>query len=159
MIRGTTLTKRDERMRRVGTSKITKLRAKPGMVYPLIRLPKTYADEIGKTANILEIQNDKQRAVLVTFDGPTQANSELVHPEVEVIQPESKVIQPKSLKDVKACLIELKSEIEQLKEALLSNESKAFTQIKNRWARGDSNARPSPWKGDVIDGSTDDILM
>jgi hypothetical protein len=29
----------------------------------------------------------------------------------------------------------------------ISNESEAFTKIKNGWTRGDSNARPSPCKG------------
>jgi hypothetical protein len=46
----------------VGKSKVTKLRAKADMVYPLIRLPKTYAIEIGKTAEIFETQHENKRA-------------------------------------------------------------------------------------------------
>ena len=41
-------------MHHLGKSKVTKLNAKAGVVYPLIRLPKGYADEIGKVAEIFE---------------------------------------------------------------------------------------------------------
>ena len=45
-----------ESIRYVGKSKAMKLNAKAGVVYPLIRLPKTYADQIGKVAEIFETQ-------------------------------------------------------------------------------------------------------
>ena len=60
---------------------MTKLNAKAGVVYPLIRLPKGYADKIGKVAEIFETQHDNRRALLITFEdgvGPS-----------EVIQPDS----------------------------------------------------------------------
>jgi hypothetical protein len=40
----------DAVMQHIGKSKVTRLNAKAGVVYPLIRLPKTCADEIGKVA-------------------------------------------------------------------------------------------------------------
>ena len=43
-------------MHHLGRSKVTKLSAKAGVVYPLIRLPKSYADQIGKVAEIFETQ-------------------------------------------------------------------------------------------------------
>ena len=39
-------------MQLIGKSKVTKLKAKAGVVAPLIRLPKIYADKIGKTTEI-----------------------------------------------------------------------------------------------------------
>ena len=71
-------------MRYTGKSKVTKLKAKAGVVYPLIRLPKTYTDEIGKVAEIFETQHHDRRALLVTFNDGAQGLS-------EVMQPDSKV--------------------------------------------------------------------
>jgi hypothetical protein len=130
-------------VQRVGKSKVTKLTAKADAVYPLIRLPKAYKDEIGKTAEIFETQHDNKRVLLVTFNELAEANS-------EVKQPERKVIQLECQKEIEARLLLLESEISDLKSALFLNESSSFNKIKNRWARGDSNARPSPCKGDLI---------
>ena len=54
-------------MRRVGKSKVTKLNAKAGAVYPLIRLPRAYGDEIGKVAEIFEIHDRKKEQFLLLF--------------------------------------------------------------------------------------------
>jgi hypothetical protein len=55
-------------MHHLGKSKVSKLNAKAGIVYPLIRLPKSFGDEIGKIAEIFEIQHHDRRALLVTFN-------------------------------------------------------------------------------------------
>ncbi len=47
-------------MQYVGKSKVTKLNAKAGVVYPLIRVPKTCAGEIGKVAEIFEIRHNNR---------------------------------------------------------------------------------------------------
>ena len=47
--------------------KVTKLNAKPSIVYPIIRLPKTDADKIGKPAEIFETKHGNKQALLVTF--------------------------------------------------------------------------------------------
>jgi hypothetical protein len=39
----------------IGKSKVTKLNAKAGVVYPLIRLPKTYANELGTLQRYLRL--------------------------------------------------------------------------------------------------------
>ncbi|MGD0170983.1 MAG: hypothetical protein ABSB81_02480 [Halobacteriota archaeon] len=50
-------------MELIGKSKVTKLNARAGIVYPLIRLPKVYADKIGKTAEIFETKHENKRAL------------------------------------------------------------------------------------------------
>ena len=42
-------------MQHIGKSKVTKLNAKAGVVYPLIRLPKTCADELGRLQRYLSL--------------------------------------------------------------------------------------------------------
>ncbi len=81
-------------MQIVGKSKVTKLNAKAGIVYPLIRLPKIYADKIGKTAEIFEAKHRNKRALVVTFGGLSEAS--------EVIQLTPEVIQPDCQKDREA---------------------------------------------------------
>jgi hypothetical protein len=51
-------------MQLVGKSKVTRLNAKTGITYPLIRLPKAYANEIGKTAEFYEIEKNDSRGLL-----------------------------------------------------------------------------------------------
>ena len=67
----------------------------------------------------------------------------------KVIKP---VIKPESYGDLNERPSALESGINEIKSFLLLNESANFQESKNRWARGDSNARPSPCKGDVIAG-------
>ena len=110
-------------MHHLGRSKVTKLSAKAGVVYPLIRLPKSYADQIGKVAEIFETQHDNRRALLVTFDDEVKdAESEIAQPDSKVIQLLPKVIQPDGLSNVESRLLELESEIRTLKSALLPKE-------------------------------------
>jgi len=107
-------------VRRVGTSKITKLKAKAGIVYPLIRLPKTFADEIGNVAEIFETQHNNRRALLVTFNDGIWP-SEVIQPNSKVIQLLPEVIQPHCRQDLKARLCELESQIAELKSLLQKN--------------------------------------
>jgi hypothetical protein len=135
---------------------VTKLNAKAGVVYPLIRLPKGYADKIGKVAEIFEAEHLNRRALLVTFnDGDSR--SEVIQPDSKVIQLLPKVIQLNRKEDLEARLRELESQIAELKSLLLENESQKAPQsplfrqsTQERWARPDSNRRPPPCQGDVI---------
>ncbi len=111
-------------MQHIGKSKVTKLNAKAGVVYPLIRLPKTYANEIGNVAEIFETQQDNRRALLVTFNDGA-APSEVIQPDSKVIQLLPKVIQPDGLNSVESSLSELESEINRLKSLLLENKASA----------------------------------
>ena len=135
-------------MQLIGKSKVTKLNAKAGIVYPLIRLPKIYANQIGKTADIFETQHGNKRALVVTFGDLSEASS-------EVIQLTPEVIQPDCQKDLEARLCELESQIQKLKSLLLENENQKAPQSplfrqttpENQWARPDSNRRPPPCEG------------
>jgi hypothetical protein len=148
-------------MHHLGKSKVTKLNAKAGVVYPLIRLPKGYADQIGKVAEIFETQHYDRRALLVTFDdeaGPC----EVIQPDSKVIQLLPKVIQPDGLNNIESRLSALESQIAELQSLLLENENQKAPQSplfrqsspKNQWARPDSNRRPPPCQGDVINALT-----
>ena len=104
-------------MHHLGRSKVTKLSAKAGVVYPLIRLPKSYADQIGKVAEIFETQHDNRRALLVTFDDGDE-RSEVIQPKSKVIQLLPKVIQPDSPNGVESRLSSLEFEISELKSLI-----------------------------------------
>ncbi|MGA7075354.1 MAG: hypothetical protein WBZ42_02235 [Halobacteriota archaeon] len=129
-------------MKRVGKSKVTKLKAKADIVYPLIRLPKTYADEIGQVAEIFEPWRNNKRALFIVFDEAA------VPP--KIIQPSAKAIQLDSSKRIKNRLQELESEIKELYSIIFSNERDSLHENKNQWAQPDSNRRPPPCEGDVI---------
>ena len=114
-------------MQRIGKSKVTKLNAKAGVVYPLIRLLKTCADEIGNVAEIFEIRRNDRRALLVTFnDGACP--SEGMQSDSKVIQLLPKVIQPLCRQDPEARLCELESRIAELKSLLLTNKKQKAPQ-------------------------------
>ncbi len=134
-------------MQLAGKSKVTRLKAKTEIIYPLIRLPKAFADEIGKTAEIYKIENDGCRSLLISF--PRSLDSkEVIQPSPKVIQPEHKVIQLFCQNHVEERLLKLESEIKELKSLLLLNEGSHFHRNKNQsiseWARPDSDRRPPP---------------
>ena len=64
------------------------------------------------------------------------------------------VIQLEDQQCVEERLLELESQISELKSPLLFNESANFykntKEAQNQWARGDSNARSPTCEGDVI---------
>ena len=102
-------------MQFIGKSKVTKLNAKAGIVYPLIRLPRIYANKIGKTADIFETQHGNKRALVVTF-------GKLAETSPEVIKLTPKVMQPDCQKDLEARLCELESQIQKLQSLVLEDE-------------------------------------
>ena len=101
--------------------------------YPVIRLPREFVSLAGKMAHIYQTAYEGKLAFVMTVDKPVD-----------------KICANEERSQVEERLSSLESQINELKSLLFSNESEAFTKIKNRWARGDSNARPSPCKGDVI---------
>src|SRR5208337_4319249 len=106
-------------MQHIGKSKVTKLNTKAGVVYPLIRLPKTCTDEFGKVAEIFETQHHNRRALLVTFNGGAEP-SEGMH-DSKVIQLLPEVIQPEGLSNAESRFLELESQIIELKSLILEN--------------------------------------
>ncbi len=127
-------------MHHLGRSKVTKLSAKAGVVYPLIRLPKSYADQIGKVAEIFETQHDNRRALLVTFDDEVKdAESEIAQPEVIQLLP--KVIQPDSPNGVESRLSSLEFEISELKSLIFQCGSESDAENRKSKAEGEIRTR------------------
>jgi len=107
--------KRDETVKRVGKSKVTKLKAKADIVYPLIRLPKTYEDEIGNTAEIFETTDYNKRGLFICFEDDAQVS--------EVIQKSNQVIQPDSPQDIQNRISQLESQFSKFKSLILEKAS------------------------------------
>ena len=129
-------------MHHLGRSKVTKLSAKAGVVYPLIRLPKSYADQIGKVAEIFETQHDNRRALLVTFDDEVKdAESEIAQPDSKVIQLLPKVIQPDSPNGVESRLSSLEFEISELKSLIFQCGSESDAENRKSKAEGEIRTR------------------
>ena len=128
-------------MNYIGSSKIGTIRSKPNVKYPMIRLPQEYSEIIGQIAHVYKTDHEGQPAFLVV--PYTQESAQLVElkPKVSKLSLET---------GVEARLSALESQISELKSLLLKNESATFHKNKNRWARPNSNRRPSPCKGDVI---------
>ena len=120
-------------MQPICTHKIGVHSATPSHAYPVIRLPRKFKGLIGKTANIYQTEHGGEPAFVITVGDSV-----------------GKFCAKAECSDTKARLAALESEIKQLRETLFSNETEDYTKNKNRWARGDLNARPSPCKGDVI---------
>jgi hypothetical protein len=122
-------------MQLVGKSKVTRLNAKTGITYPLIRLPKAFADEIGRTAKMYKIERNSSRTLLITFSKSLESK--------KVIQPEPEVIQLDSQKDVEERLLELESQIADLKPLILQNDSKPDAYKENKRPR--ARFEPASW--------------
>ena len=134
-------------MRFVGKSKIGRLSAKKGKIYPQIRLPPHLADTIGEIADVFETERDGKRAFLLVTNHHVLDNNMVLHPSQKVVKPDAET-------DYDRRLQALESQINELKSFLLLNEGdclhKNNKEAQGKWARGDSNARPPPCEGDVI---------
>ncbi len=126
-------------MQLVGKSKVTRLNAKTGITYPLIRLPKKFADEIGRTAEMYEVEENSSRALLITF--PKSSESK------EVIQPKPEVIQLHSQKDVEERLLELELQFKEIKEAIFLYGDEAQTKIKKEAPESGFEPESEPRQG------------
>ena len=94
-------------------------------------MPKACADEIGKTAEIYECENRNYRTLFIAF--PKSFDSkEVIQLKPKVIQLKPKVIQLNCQKDIEERLLELESEINELKSLLLLNESASFHDTEKR---------------------------
>ncbi len=61
-------------MKSIGKSKITRLRPKKNIEYPLIRLPQSHAHLAGETAHIFEIDNNGKSLFLISLDEDFDGN-------------------------------------------------------------------------------------
>jgi hypothetical protein len=136
-----------ELMRFLGKSKIGRLTAKKGKIYPQIRLPPRLTDTIGEIADVFETERNGKRAFLLV------TKQSVLHNDT-VLQPNKKVVKPNGEIDNDHRFEALESQISELKSLLLLNEGDSLHKNKNEtdseWARPDSNRRPPPCQGDVI---------
>lgn len=65
-------------MNYVGKSKISKLSPKANIQYPLVRLPQSCGDSIGKTASIYETEHEGNRAYLIVLDDNAFKNTKVI---------------------------------------------------------------------------------
>ena len=106
-------------MRFIGKSKIGRLSAKKGKIYPQIRLPTHLADTIGEIVNVFETEcNGKRAFLLVTSQHMLDNNM--------VLQPSERVVKPYIDMDNDQRFKTLESHINELRSLLLSNESASF---------------------------------
>ncbi len=131
-------------MRFIGKTKIEQKRSKPTIAYPLIRLPKEYAEVIGTPAAIYQTRCDDSTAFVVVLD-----DKDGHQPKGKVGQLSLKVGQPRNKKVLEARLSALEKEISAIKSLILLNESDSFHEIEKQWARGDLNSGSPPCKGSV----------
>jgi hypothetical protein len=137
-------------MQYLGKTKIGRFCSNPSVIYPQMRLPQDTKDVIGETAQIYATKHDGKRAFLFVLDDTQIQHDKSDDDASQVLQFDANILQLSAKSSVEARLSTLESDINALKSLLFSNESEAFTKIKNRWARPNSNRRPSPCKGDVI---------
>jgi hypothetical protein len=120
-------------MKFVGKSKIGKLSAK-GIEYPQLRLPKSYAQAIGDTANIFETQYEGKQAFLIVTERSVSNNNIVLKNNQEVLKPEFESITDDRLSA-------LESEISELKSSLLSNEATHDNESNKEKAEGEIRTR------------------
>jgi hypothetical protein len=104
-------------------------------------VPQQYANIIGEIADVFEIEHQGKQAFPIVTERAVLKEDTVLKPSEEVLKPVEKTA-------AESCLSALESEISDLKSALFLNESFSPHKNENRWARGDSNARPSPCKGE-----------
>jgi hypothetical protein len=108
-------------MRFIGKSKIGRLSAKKGKIYPQIRLPTHLADTIGETTDVFETERNGKRAFLLVTNQNVLDND-------MVLQPNEKVVKLNDEIDTDQRFKVLESQISELKSLLLLNESASFNE-------------------------------
>ena len=103
----------------IGSSKIGRLSAKKGKIYPQIRLPPHLGDTIGEITDVFETERNGKRAFLIV----TKQN---VLDSDTVLQPNEKVVKLNDEIDTDQRFKVLESQIKELKSLLLLNESAGF---------------------------------
>ncbi len=98
-------------MKSIGKSKITRLRAKKDIEYPLIRLPRSHANLAGETAHIYEINHDGKPLFVISLDDDFDADI--------------KVVQQKDNSSLKSRVDELEDQLNSLQKSLSENDATA----------------------------------
>jgi hypothetical protein len=116
-------------MRFIGKSKIGRLSAKKGKIYPQIRLPTHLADTIGETTDVFETERNGKRAFLLVTNQNVLDND-------MVLQPNEKVVKLNDEIDTDQRFKVLESQISELKSLLLLNESASFNETDKKGGPG-----------------------
>ena len=121
-------------MRFVGKSKIGRLSAKKGKIYPQIRLPPHLADTIGEIADVFETERNGKRAFLLVTAKSVLDNDKVLQPDDKVVKPDAKI-------DNDRRFAALESQISELKSLLLLNESDSPLEKRKQKAEGEIRTR------------------
>lgn len=121
-------------MQYLGRAKIGKLHPKRSKVYPMVRLPEQCLDVVGEIVRIYTVEMEGVSGFFIALE--TRADEER-----EVAQPQLKVAQQSPQNDVRSRLLELESEIEQLKSLLLLNERNSPPKNRKQKAEGEIRTR------------------
>jgi hypothetical protein len=112
-------------MRFLGKSKIGRLSAYKGKIYPQIRLPSHLADTIGEVADVFETEHDGKRAFLL-------ATKQRVLNADNVLQSFYNIVTSDDERDIHRRLEAVESQIKELRSLLLLNESFSYHDIEKR---------------------------
>ena len=123
-----------ELMRFVGKSKICRLSAKKGKIYPQIRLPPHLADTIGEIADVFETERNGKSAFLLVTAKSVLDNDKVLQPDDKVVKPDAKI-------DNDRRFAALESQISELKSLLLLNESDSPLEKRKQKAEGEIRTR------------------
>ncbi|MGZ4908360.1 MAG: hypothetical protein ACXV5F_06885 [Halobacteriota archaeon] len=104
-------------MQFIWKTKIEQKRSKPTITYPLIRLPREFAEIIGTPATVYQTQHKDNIAFFVILG---DNNDSLLKGEVGQLC--AKVVQPNSKNRLEARVADLEKEISELRELIFLNE-------------------------------------
>ena len=127
-------------MRYVGKSKVGRLSAKKGKIYPQIRLPPHLADAIGEVADIFETERNGKRAFLIVTQQSVLDGDKVLQHNVKVVKLDDET-------DYNRRFEALESQISELKSLLLLNESASFHDIKKEAPESGFEPESEPRQG------------
>ena len=107
-------------MRYLGRTKIGRFASKPNVIYPQMRLPQDCRGVVGATANVYEISHLGKKAFLFVIKGQETV---IAGQASKVLQPDPKVLQLSAEVSVEDRLLELESQITEIKSLLLAKET------------------------------------
>ena len=113
-----------EPMQFIGKSKISTLHSKPGVSYPLIRLPQQYGHLIGETAQLFTTNNEGKKGFFILLE---ESGSE------------GKVVKQSLETNLESRLSAIESSIEELKQFIFQKESI----LQSQSAKEQKKERPS----------------
>ncbi len=124
----------------IGKSKIGKVRPKPNITYPLLRLPQHCSDFIGETEHIFETEQEGNKAFLIVFEDGEKAKS--------------KVIQPSYITNIESRLSALESKIDKLIERNFKNigliSEQSTKEVENKAPESGFEPESEPRQGSMI---------